>query len=388
MPPATDDHDPSALTDAVLAAGRRGGLDAVGVTTAEVLEPARSVLPRRKASGLSADMMFTYRNPDRSSDPTRALPGAVSVVAGAVNYRRGDVEAPDGLHGRVAHYAWTDHYGRLRDALEAAADVLRAAGYLAQVHADDNHLVDRNVAYRAGLGWYGKNANLLVPEAGSWFVLGGIITDAPLTPSRTVASDGCGSCRRCIDECPTAAIVAPGVVDARRCLAWLVQARGAIPVEFRAALGDRLYGCDECQEVCPPNLGLDRHSPPPPADAAADPWIDIAWVLEAEDQQLMARVGRWYLADRNPDVVRRTALVILGNLGRGRPETGPLIDRYLDHPNELLRAHAVWAARRCGLDQLAERRRDDPSDLVRAEFHGVVEPAVMSTRRDADEQAN
>ncbi|MEZ5230031.1 MAG: HEAT repeat domain-containing protein [Acidimicrobiales bacterium] len=111
-------------------------------------------------------------------------------------------------------------------------------------------------------------------------------------------------------------------------------------------------------------------------------------MLEAEDQQLMARVGRWYLADRNPDVVRRTALVILGNLGRGRPETGPLIDRYLDHPNELLRAHAVWAARRCGLDQLAERRRDDPSDLVRAEFHGVVEPAVMSTRRDADEQAN
>ena len=118
--------------------------------------------------------------------------------------------------------------------------------------ADDNALVDREAAVRAGLGWYGKNSNVLLPGAGSWFVLGTVITDAPL-PSSSRLSDGCGPCRRCLDGCPTGAIVAPGVVDARRCLAWLVQAPGSIPEDFRPAIGDRMYGCDDCQEVCPPN---------------------------------------------------------------------------------------------------------------------------------------
>ncbi len=370
-----------ALTTAVLDAGRRAGLDAVGVATADLLEPALSVLPVRKAAGLSADMAFTYRNPQRSTDPTRSMPAAKSLVAGARNYRRSAIAPPpDTMVGKVAHYAWNDHYGELRVALDAAADVLRSAGYSAHVHADDNHLVDRNVAYRAGLGWYGKNANLLIPDAGSWFVLGGIITDAPLVPADRLEPDGCGPCRRCIDDCPTGAIVGPGMVDARRCLAWLVQARGAMPVEFRSALGDRLYGCDDCQEVCPPNLGLERRGDlPRPADTA-DPWIEIEWVLTADDEELMARVGRWYLADRNPHVVRRTALVVLGNLGRGRPETVPLLERYLSHPDEMLRAHAVWAARRCGLESMAEACRTDVSESVRAEFDGPVELADLIDR--------
>src|SRR5262249_9416476 len=130
---------------------------------------------------------------------------------------------------------------------------LRIDGWKARVFADDNALVDREAAYRAGLGWYGKNANVLLPGAGSWFVLGSVVTDAPLLPDAAPQPDGCGACRRCIDGCPTGAIVAPGVVDARRCLAWLVQAPGDFPREFRVALGNRLYGCDDCQEVCPPN---------------------------------------------------------------------------------------------------------------------------------------
>ena len=121
--------------------------------------------------------------------------------------------------------------------------------------ADDNALVDREAAYRAGLGWYGKNANLLLPGEGSWFVLGSVVTDAPAAPPSRPrrCADGCGTCTRCLDGCPTGAIVAPGVVDARRCLAWLLQVEGAFPREHRVALGDRLYGCDDCQEVCPPN---------------------------------------------------------------------------------------------------------------------------------------
>ncbi len=374
-PPTTPDEPMSALTASVLACGRSAGLAAVGITTAEVLEPAASVLPLRSVSGLSADMAFTYRNPARSTDPVRALPGARSIVAGALGYRRAPVAAPSAMAGRVAHYAWTDHYGRLKAALDAVADVLRAEGHRAVVHADDNHLVDRNVAYRAGLGWYGKNANLLIPGAGSWFVLGSVLTDAPLVSDPVPLADGCATCRRCIDDCPTGAIVGPGMVDARRCLAWLVQARGSIPVEFRVALGDRIYGCDECQEVCPPNIGVDHHLEPSPPEPDADPWIDLVWLLTADDEALMARVGRWYLADRNPDVVRRTALVVLGNIGAGRSETPALIRRHIDAEAPLLRAHAVWAARRTGHDDLVAHRRDDHDPMVTAEFDGTVEPA-------------
>src|SRR5438105_6711215 len=152
---------------------------------------------------------------------------------------------------------------------------LEVDGWRARVLADDNALVDREAARRAGLGWYGKNANVLLPGAGSWFVLGSVVTDAPLPPADHEVPDGCGSCTRCLDGCPTGAIVAPGVVDARRCLAWLVQQPGSFPVELRAALGDRIYGCDDCQEVCPPNHRAERDGRLLGHHADAD---DEAWV--------------------------------------------------------------------------------------------------------------
>lgn len=328
-------------------AGRDAGLDAVGVTSAAVLEPARSVLPRRKAAGLDGGMQFTYRNPERSTDPSRVLEDARAVVAGARSYHRIPLAAPKEVAGRVATYAWRDHYADLRAALDAVADVLRSDGWEARVHADDNNLVDRNVAYRAGLGWYGKNANLLLPEAGSWFVLGGVVTNAPLVPEPEPLADGCGPCRRCFDGCPTDAIVAPGVIDARRCLAWLVQGPGPIPIEFRTAVGDRLYGCDDCQDVCPPNRAL---VPTSDAEQDSDPWVELAFVLTATDAALLERVGRWYIADRDPNVVRRTALVVLGNTGDpADPGTLALLTPYLNHADAILREHAEWAAAELGL---------------------------------------
>jgi len=293
-------------------------------------------------------MQFTYRNPGRSSTPQRALPGARSVVVGAWAYHRRPAEVPGALSGRVASYAWTDHYAKLRCALEAVADRLRADGWQARVHSDDNSLVDRNVAFNAGLGWYGKNANLLLPGQGSWFVLGAVVTDAALAPTGPPLVDGCGPCVSCIDACPTGAIIAPGVVDARRCLAWLVQGPGEIPVKFRDAVGDRLYGCDDCQDVCPPNLRSGAVEVE--AEAEADPWVQIRFVLLATDEELLARVGRWYIAKRDPNVVRRTAVVILGNTGDPTdPEVRELIGGALGHPSGLVRSHAVWAARKLGL---------------------------------------
>ncbi len=333
--------------------GLQAGLAAIGACDATVLEPAMSVLPTRKAEGLSATMQFTYRNPRRSTDPTRALTDAESLIVGAWAYHRQPVDPPDQPAGRVASYAWRDHYGELQAALALVAARLELDGFTARIHLDDNNLVDRNVAFRAGIGWYGKNANVLLPGQGSWFVLGSIVTNAPLSATGPPLADGCGPCTRCIDACPTQAIVAPGIVDARRCIAWLVQGPGPIPEEFREAVGDRLYGCDDCQDVCPPNQRMADTELGPEPDA--DPWIEIEWVLTASDAELLERVGRWYIAGRNPDVVRRTALVVLGNTA-DPVDPGPrsLIQRYVDHSDDMLSEHARWAQRRLD-DRLSSR---------------------------------
>ena len=137
-------------------------------------------LIRRKDAGLHDGLQFTYKNPQRSTDPRRAVAGACSVLVGARSYYAEQPDAPAGAQGRVARYAWTDHYAPLRVGLRAVARQLRRDGWRAVAFADDNSIVDREVAYQAGIGWFGKNANILLPGAGSWFVLGCVITTAPL----------------------------------------------------------------------------------------------------------------------------------------------------------------------------------------------------------------
>jgi epoxyqueuosine reductase len=328
-------------TETLCLLGTEAGLDAVGVAEAAVFETTRQTLHERRTQGHHGGMAFTYRNPDRSTDPGRIVAGARSIVVGARNYLRGDPPETSEPGGTVARYAWVDHYAPLRAALGVVAQRLKGDGWKAVVVADDNALVDREAAHRAGLGWYGKNANLLLPGRGSWFVLGSVVTDAPLQAASEPVPDGCGACHRCIDACPTGAIVAPGVVDARRCLAWLLQRPGSIPVEFRAALGDRIYGCDDCQTVCPPNIRFGRAEP---TEVDADPVIDLVAMLDADDAALLARYGRWYIAERDPRWLRRNALVALGNVGDER--TDAVLARYRDGDDAVLAEHAAWALQR------------------------------------------
>jgi epoxyqueuosine reductase len=349
--------DPLPTWDEVAAIAERHSITRLGVAPADLLERARTELHRRKAAGLHADMGFTYRNPDRSTDPQRAVTGARSIIAAARPYRaRIEPARPSGVQARVARYAWVDHYTPLRLGLREIAHRLRRSGHRAVVFADDNAIVDREVAYRAGLGWFGKNANILLPGAGSFFVLGCIVTTAELEPGEPAqpVGDGCGACRRCIDGCPTGAIVAPGVVDANRCLAWLVQRPGTFPHEFREALGDRLYGCDDCQEVCPPSQRLgDRHRVDvDQGDEPAQAWVDVLDLLDASDEQLIERHGRWYLANRDPVWWRRNALIVLGNVAdSGDARTAATLERYRRHPDPILREHAEWAAARLAVAQ-------------------------------------
>ena len=333
--------------------GLGAGLVALGVTGVEPLIEARSALHERRALGLNGTMQFTYRNPDRSTEPRALLEGAASLVVGAWPYPGGDhqqAENPDdhtaAANGRVARYATRDHYADLREALARVAAELEGAGHRARIVADDNALVDRAAAHRAGIGWFGKNSNILVPGHGSWVLLGSVVTDAVLTESSPVA-DGCGTCRRCIDACPTGAIVAPGVVDARRCLAWLVQAEGSIPEEFRVALGDRIYGCDDCQEVCPPS----RRSPEAAVVAdATGSQVDLLGLLASDDEQLLARHGRWYIARRDPRHLRRNAIVALGNVAEPSDSSvRSTLGEYALSDDLMLSEHARWALDRLDL---------------------------------------
>ena len=383
-----DDRDRAALATEVLALGRAAGLDAVGIAAGEPFVGTRQIIEERKAAGLHGGMQFTYRQPARSTDPSATVPGAAALVVGARRYLRADPvpdaadritgsspPAPGGRPlGTVARYSWSDHYLPLREALGAMADHLVARGWRARTVADDNALVDREAAYRAGLGWYGKNANLLIPGRGSWFVLGAVITDAPLPAAEAPAPDGCGSCRRCLPACPTGALVAPGVLDARRCLAWLVQAPGIFPAEHRVALGARIYGCDDCQEVCPVNERGARSEPPAPRDASDEATVDLLELLAGDDDALLARHRRWYIAERAPRHLRRNALLALGNVADGRdPAVVQAVERALRDGDGLVRAHAVWAAARLGRTDLLDALRGDPDPDVQVELARAAE---------------
>ena len=373
---------PPSYVDALRSVGLARGLHRVGITSADPFASTFDDLVERRARGLNADMQFTYRNPARSTEPTRALDGARSLVVAARAYPppagagRGASPARAvgvGPQARVAAYAVGDHYAALRHGLNAIAARLVADGHRARVLADDNALVDRAAAHRAGLGWFGKNANLLVDEVGSWVVLGSVLTDAQLPPATAPVPDGCGACTRCIDGCPTGAIVAPGVVDARRCLAWSLQARGEFPVDQRVALGDRIYGCDECQEVCPPSRRAIRVGPLEPAPAAppsTGPGLAVVDLLTLADAALLAEVGRWYIADRDPDLVRRNALVVLGNTAELplHPALEQLLAQYLRHARPVLRGHAAWAAKRLGREDLLPAIGSEPDADVRREL--------------------
>lgn len=370
------------------ARGRAAGLDVVAATTAEPFDDARQILEERRAAGLNGSMQFTYRKPERSTQPERTLPGVRTLIAGATSYHRDLPPAPDGVGplARVARYVWADDQDRLLAGLQAVCDALVEAGHRACVVSDQNHLVDRPVAERAGLGWFGKNANLLLPGRGSWYLLGTVLTDLELSeidgvPEGRHVADGCGTCERCRPACPTGAIVAPGTVDARRCLSWSLQVTGSFPRDQRVALGDRLYGCDDCQEVCPPNR-LERRRAAPGGSGVAvalgrpeKAWVPVLGVLAASDQELLDRHGRWYIPNRDPRYLRRNALVVLGNVGDGTdPVVRAALTRALSGSDALLRAHAVWSARRLGCDDLLVDLADDPDPEVQAELAAPVAP--------------
>ncbi|MCH1512492.1 MAG: tRNA epoxyqueuosine(34) reductase QueG [Acidimicrobiales bacterium] len=353
--------------------GLEHGLDSIGVAKAEIFASTRDDLMSRKEKGLHGTMEFTYRNPERSTDPSRTLKDAETLIVGARSYWRtqsGTVETNEPI-GRVALYAQEDHYQQLRRGLEAIAGLLKEHGYKARILVDDNALVDREAAFRAGIGWYGKNTNLLLPKRGSWFVLGTVVTNAKYDPQNPHGGS-CGSCEQCIPACPTQAITSAGVLDANRCLAWLVQSEGQFPIEFREALGDRIYGCDDCQTVCPVNRREERSNEKAVANSDNETVL-IHEMLDMKDEELLQQFGTWYIPKRDPRYLRRNALLVLGNKsGPPSGKTKQTVHHWLQSDDDMIRSHAVWTAKRLGLTELLTPLADDPSPLVQAELEQAV----------------
>ena len=296
-------------------------------------------------------MGFTYRDPERSTDPRRAVGGAQSVVVAARPYLTDtDPEHPPsdaGPHARVGRYAWVDHYVPLRQALRDVSRQIRRADHRAVAFADDNSIVDRAVAHRAGLGWYGKNANLLLPGAGSWFVLGCIVTTATYA-----ADDGAG--RRRMWHVPPVHRRLPdrgdhrprrdrrqpmsqlGPAEARSRSRSTSAKRSAIA--STAATTARTRARSRCAWGRRDAIEL---------DPSADAWVDALELLDADDEWIDARYGHWYITDRDLRWLRRNALVVVGNVGD--PSDGRVrrvVDQYRSGIDPILAEHAAWAAAR------------------------------------------
>jgi epoxyqueuosine reductase len=316
--------------------GEELGLDAVGVARAEAYTGTERHIRERRARGLFGGMKFTMAQPERSCHPETLLPGARSVVSAALCYWQPEAPARPG-QGRLARYTWDDRYADLRDKLDALGRRL-GGGY--RVLVDANQHVDREAAARSGVGFYGKNTMLITRHHGSWVVLGTLVTDVELEPSAPLGAD-CGSCRLCVDACPTGALDEPGTLDATRCLSYWTQAPAPIPEDYRPLLEGRAYGCDICQDVCPWNRGVEkRRGSLPERDAHVDL---VAW-LEGDARGF----DRLYVPRKDPRWLRRNAAVALGNTGGA--EHVPALVRAADGDDELVAEHAAWA-----LARIAER---------------------------------
>jgi epoxyqueuosine reductase len=315
------------------------GLDVVGAAPAAPYERTEREIGERRARGLFADMRFTMAQPQVSCHPEALLENARSVVSAALCYYAPGPEPGPG-EGRLARYAWRDVYAELREKLDLLG---RRLGGAYRVLVDANQHVDREAAARAGVGFYGKNTMLITRTHGSWVVLGTLVTEAELESTPPLGLD-CGSCRLCVDACPTGALDEPGTLDASRCLSYWTQASAPIPEPYRHELGASVYGCDICQDVCPWNRGVERRRAAAPLHPETEPTVSLVEWLQRDPDDLARHYHRLYIPRRDGRHLQRNALLVLGNTGGSEHE--PLLRSRAEGPDPLLAEHGAWALRR------------------------------------------
>src|SRR5712664_1768768 len=271
------------LTTALKQRARELGFCAVGVTGAEPFSQAEIAAANRTQLGLMDGLSWwSEARAHASADPRRTTPEARSVIALAFPHPASNSPSPsDGPRGRIAAYALgRDYHDVLLERMQPLITMLRERGHVAKTYVDHGWMLDRAAAARAGMGWLGKNTNLLIPGVGSYVLLAEIVTSAELEPDLPLKKT-CGSCDACMRVCPTGALVEPGELDNRRCISfWTIEHRGVIPMDMRPLIGDWIFGCDLCQEICPVNVSPRAAAPDPQALEAFGPTIEARPRLE------------------------------------------------------------------------------------------------------------
>lgn len=341
--------DPAEIATALAERAREEGFDAIGIAEAARLERDGNSLAEWIGSGRHAGMRWLARDPDTRADPRRLLPGCRSVIVVAMNYWPGEHETrtPEG-RARVALYArGRDYHKVLGRKLKRLAGWLESvSGAAARPSVDTSPVLERAWAERTGIGWIGKNANLLISSLGSWLLLGEILSCARIAPVGSPHEERCGSCTECIAACPTGAIVAPGIVDSRLCIAyWTIEHRGTIPEPMRESIGDRIFGCDDCQVSCPWNRTFARPTPPGRFGRREDlRGLDPETLVEMDEREFRRRFEGTSLMRARWDGLRRNACIVLAN--RGDPAASEVLQRAADDPDPVVREHARWGLRR------------------------------------------
>jgi epoxyqueuosine reductase len=372
-------HDAIALKDAIAANARGLGFDLVRFTSALPFPETRRALEARIDAGLISGLSwFTKERASIAGDPRNLMPSARTIVSLGISYLSDApaVRSEPGMpRGRVARYAWGLDYhevfkGKLW-ALHSYVQSLLGREVEARALVDTARIVDRAVAQRAGMGWYGKNTNLLNNRYGSWVLLGELLLDVELPPDEPVRTH-CGSCTRCMPACPTGALIAPGVLDNNRCISYLtIELRGPIPRDLRPLIGDWIFGCDICQDVCPVNRKAEPGNHPEfSPQAGIGPSPSLIELLDITQEEFRKRFRHSPVKRAKWDGLRRNAAVALGNIGD--PAAVPALTRALNGDSDLVRGHAAWALGRIGGEEalvaLRERREVECDEWVLEEI--------------------
>ena len=300
---------------------RELGFVKVGIVAATALLDERGRLDKWRELGYHGNMAWLEREPDKRTDPRRLMPGARSVIVGCLNYFTGHTHVDNATRGKVSRYAWGDDYHDvLREKLSALLAWIvelepSAAG---KICVDTAPFMDKAWAARAGLGWIGKSSNLITRELGSWVFIGSIVLDIELDYDDALVEDHCGTCTACIDACPTAAIVEPYVVDARKCISYgTIELRDeSLPEEIAANLNGWIYGCDICQEVCPWNRFEQRTAEPRFEARAGETSLELDRIAAMEHDEYVERFRRSAIKRTKLTGLKRNAAALAEVAGR------------------------------------------------------------------------
>lgn len=338
------------LASQIKNAARGLGFEVSGITSIEPLARDDEAFRSWRESGFAAGMGYMTRRPELHAHPNRLVPSAMSLITLAINYY---ASAPafvhENLYGRVARYAWgLDYHDVVKPRLTAlASEIEKLAGRKlhARCFVDAVPLLERAIAARAGIGFFGKNTNLLQPKSGSWFFLSEILVDLDLPADLRESKVSCGSCSRCIKACPTDAFAAPYRLDSRRCISYLtIENKGAIPSDLREGVGEWVFGCDVCQDVCPFNrFSSDTAWPELHAEAGAGARLDLVELLSIDtDEQFRGRFRGTPLTRPKRRGLLRNAAIVARNIDC-TAAVPALVERINHDPEPLIRSHALWA---------------------------------------------